>query len=243
MPKKGGEKMNNRSGVRMAMLYGYVPCRLGLCGPGDKKKQEIIKEYLLGNQGLEGKIRKIIAEFKGAYPYYQLIADCNGIPDPLDQEVVEAYWLGNSRLKKVGLKKLRQMMREKFVPLGKLPAEKANNLPKNSLPFHNFHVLAVGSVTGRLKETRANMELCRVSWGRVLRVRDDGMLVSLRPLQFGRKISLGRPVERMISRNKNFLAEIKKRDWVSIHWNHAVEKLSQVQVNNLEKYTKITAKT
>lgn len=243
MPKKGGGKMKNKSGARMAMLYGYVPCRLGLCGPGDKKKQQIIAEYLRGDEKLEGKIREIISEFKGAYPYYQLIADCNRISDPLDWKVVEAYWLGNVLLEKVGLKNLRQMMKDKFVPLGKMPAEKVDSLPGNAIPFHNFHVLAVGSVTGKLKETLANMELCRVSWGEVLKVKKGEILVSRKPLKFGRKISLGDPVERTIHWNNDFLPEIKEGDWISVHWNYAVEKISPAQVKNLAKYTQRISKT
>ena len=40
--------------------------------------------------------------FEGAYPYLELIASENGIADPLDARVVEAYWLGNDLLEHVG---------------------------------------------------------------------------------------------------------------------------------------------
>ena len=35
------------------------------------------------------------AQFEGAWPYLQLIAASNGIAEPLDPRVVEAYWTGN----------------------------------------------------------------------------------------------------------------------------------------------------
>ena len=40
-------------------------------------------------------------DFDGALPHLQLIADAAGISDPLDREVVEAYWLGGPALDQV----------------------------------------------------------------------------------------------------------------------------------------------
>ena len=42
------------------------------------------------------------ATFEGAWPYLQLIAAANRIDDPLDPRVVDAYWVGNGLLDKVG---------------------------------------------------------------------------------------------------------------------------------------------
>ena len=41
-------------------------------------------------------LRDLAAGFEGAYPYLELIAAANGIEDPLDTRVVDAYWIGNT---------------------------------------------------------------------------------------------------------------------------------------------------
>ncbi|HEX7586098.1 MAG TPA: DUF6390 family protein, partial [Patescibacteria group bacterium] len=56
-------------------------------------------------------------------------------------------------------------------------------------------------------------------------------------LKFGKKISLGNPESRKINWNKDILAEIKKGDWLSIHWGTAIERLNKNKLNNLKKYT------
>lgn len=242
MPKKGGKKMGKMSGARLAMLYGQVPCRLGLCGPEDKGKQKTIAEFLKGDDGLEGKIREIIKEFKGAYPYYELIAKSNEILDPLDRRVVEAYWLGNNLLGKVKIANFRKMMEQKFLPLGKMPAEKIKNLPKAAIACHNFHVLNIGSVTGRFKETRAGLDLCRVSWGKIIKAKNKELAVLRQPLKFGSRISLGKPAILTIRWNKDILSDVNKGDWISIHWNTAIEKLTPLQLKNIQKYNKTVLK-
>ena len=135
----------NESGAKLALRYGYVPCRLGFCGPEDKEEKKIIMNYLYGKDKLEFAARKILKKFKGAYPYYQLIAKSNKISNPLDYEVVEAYWIGNVLLDKIGTSELKKMMTEKFLPMGKISLAKIENLPPQSIAYHNFHALFVGS--------------------------------------------------------------------------------------------------
>lgn len=230
--------MTSESGAKLAVLYGHIPCRLGLCGPKDKGKKDIIEKFLKGEKILTMQVENILREFKGAYAYYKLIANANKIANPFDYRVVEAYWLGNSLLNKVRAIHLKEMMRMEFLPLGHLPEEKIKKITTGSIAHHNFHVLTIGSVTGTLKETESSLELCRVSWGKAESVGEKVIIVSLRPLKFGEKISLGSPVKKTIKWDKNILPIIKKGDWVSIHWGTAIGKLSERQVDNIEKYTK-----
>jgi len=72
-----------------------TPERTWLLRPGDP-------DALLGAASEGGKqegLRHVAARFEGAWPYLQLIAACNGIGEPLDRRVVEAYWVGNELLK------------------------------------------------------------------------------------------------------------------------------------------------
>jgi hypothetical protein len=231
-------KKKNLAGLRKALRYGYVPCKLGLCGPNDKKKFKIIDDFLRGNMKLADKAEKILREFRGAFPYYQLIAKVNKISDPLDKKVVEAYWLGNSLLENIKGKNLKDMMKTKFLPLGHMPREKIEKISDKSLAYHNFHVMSIGSVTGTLKETKKALDLCRVSWGKVSKVEKSEIITEWQPLKFGNKKTLGIFVKKAVRWNKNLLPAIKKGDWISIHWNTAIEKLNNSQLKNLRKYTK-----
>jgi len=79
--------------VRFAR-YAYGPNRLGYCGPD--AADELLGEAAEG--GDLRRIRELAAGFEGAWPYLELIALSNGITDPLDDRVVEAYWLGSDLL-------------------------------------------------------------------------------------------------------------------------------------------------
>lgn len=226
-----------RSGARLAISYGYIPCALGLCGPQDKKRKGIINRFLKGSRKPDAEIKKILQDFKGAYPYYKLIARSNGIKDPLRASVVEAYWLGNSLLANVKTADFKKMMREEFLPLGHMPENKINDLPVKAIAYHSFHVLHVGTVTGRFKETQSGLDLCRVSWGKVQRIKKEELTVERQPLEFKKKISLAKPVMKGVRWNKDILPEVSVGDWVSIHWNTAIEKLDRNRLEDLKKYT------
>ena len=225
------------SGARLAILYGYVPCQLGLCGPEDSKKRKVISRYLKGEKKLESEIRKILKEFKGAYPYYQLIARSNKIKNPLYVKVVEAYWIGNELLDKVKTADFKKMILNSFVPLGKISRKKADDLSKNSLAYHNFHVLFLGSVTGRAKLEGKLLDVCRVSWGRVKNISRETLTVEYKPIVIRRKPTLAGSVSKKIKWNKNILPKVKTGDWVSIHWNTAIQILGAKEITDIEKYT------
>jgi hypothetical protein len=225
------------SGAKLAILYGLVPNRLGLCGPEDRMKKKIISRFLGGEKKLESEIKKILKDFKGAYPYYQLIARSNKINNPLSEKAVEAYWTGNNLLEKVPVSEFKKMMKNEFLPLGKMSKERIEKLPQLAFPFHNFHVLFIGSVTGRFKETKKGLDLCRISWGEVVKTDKNKITVWREPIKFGKKLTLGKPIDRVISWDKRIVPSLKKGDWLSIHWNSAVEKLDKEKLKNIIKYT------
>jgi hypothetical protein len=159
------------SGVKLAARYGLRPHELGLCGPKEAAQQQTLKKFILGKIPVR-EAKKILQQFKGAYPYYRLIAENNNIKDPLKERVVNAYWIGNKLLDKVKIEDLRQMIAKDFSGPGLLTkdiaAKKAAAIPKSSKPHHSFHVLTIGSVIGSVnfKNTKLK-DLCRVGWGKV----------------------------------------------------------------------------
>jgi len=202
------------SGLRLAILYGLKPHQLGFCGPKDKG---VLLKYLQGRKISEKKIRTILKQFKGACPYYELIAKSNKIKDPFDEGVVKAYWIGNKLLEKAGGIK----------------------------SHHSHHVLVVGSVTGRIKLEGKLKDLCRIGWGRVIKIKNKKLKIKYQPLKCMsfNDVQLGRAVEKVIDWDKSLVPNVKTGDWISFHWNQAVEILTEKDVKNLEKYTKLTLKS
>lgn len=184
------------SGLKLAVLYSIKPHSLGFCGPKDNGT---LLRFLKGDAVSEKKVRKILEQFKGAYPYYKQIAKSKNIKDPFDERVVRTYWLTK----------------------------------------HIYHVLIVGSVTGRIKLKGKLKDLCRVSWGKVVELKAKKLKVIYQPLV---KIRLGKLIKKEIDWNKDLVPDVKIGDWVSFHWNQAVEVLSKEDIKNLEKYTKLTLK-
>jgi hypothetical protein len=153
------------SGPKIAALYGLIPNQLGFCGP----QQEILKKFIAGKLGIPDVI-PVLEKFEAAYAYYELIAKKNKIKNgPFNKRVVEAYWIGNELLDKVTAHDLRQMIAEKFTKPGllskKQALEKGKLLPEKSRPHHSFHVLILGSITGRVdfEDNTKLKDICRMA--------------------------------------------------------------------------------
>lgn len=246
------------SGLKLAVLYSLRPSQLGFCGPLGGQK-EVLLEYLRGNIK-DNKIKKILRKFEGEYPYLKLIAKSNKIKDPFNGKVVRAYWVGNELLDRVKISDLKKTVIEEFSRPGLLPKEiaerKAEAIPKNSKPHHSFHVLIIGSVTGRVVLEGRLLDLCRICWGRVREISNfparlrqktkslaggqfpiSKIIVRYKPL-IGNK--LGKEIEKEVDWDRSLVPKVKVGDWVSFHWNQVVEVLTDKDVKNLEKYTKMT---
>jgi len=178
--------------------------------------------------------------FDGAWPYLRLIAAANGIADPLDGRVVEAYWVGNGLLENVRMADYGAFLDERFrARAGRGWAPIAQAILAGAVPHHSFHVLSVYPWTGLLREGRTEPSLrvldsCRISWGRVLAT--DPLVVLRRPLTWdGRVLGLGPAVPRQVT--PGFVAGLRAGEWVSLHWDCACDRLDQRQLRALRRYT------
>ena len=236
------------SGPKLAALYGLIPNKLGFCGP----KQELLKKFISGELSVS-EILPTLEKFEAAYAYYQLIARKNGIGSPFNKKVVEAYWLGNELLEKITVDDLRHFILEKFTKPGLLSkteaARRAKNIPHFSKPHHSFHVMVLGAVTGSVDFTGNTKlkDICRVGWGRVIKVKNKNekgktgkITVSYAPLTGAKTIEFGKPKRKDIIWDKDLLPSIEVGDWVSFHWNYAIQKLNEENIVNLYKYTQNT---
>jgi hypothetical protein len=224
--------------------YAYGPNRLGLCGPDDA-------EALFGETsdgGDERELRELALGFEGAYPYLDLIARANAIPDPLDRRVVEAYWLGSPLLEAVTPNLLGESLRLRFRPrLGKSAWKwLQSSAPSGAKPVHAFHVFDVFPKVGLMRAEQADkvletMDACRIRWGRVLDRVGDTLVVNAVPLILvDGKLAFGPArIERITGwrDGHGFLGEVRPNDVVSIHWGWACDVLGADQVARLIGWT------
>lgn len=226
--------------------YAYPPNSLGYCGPADPA--EMLGAVTSRNGAAAA---RLAVEFSGAWPYLQLIAGCNGIRDPLDRRVTDAYWLGNGLLNRIPRRVLATSLQQRFAGLAAhdfpLLAEAAFT---GGLAHHNFHVFAVSPWIGMLRSGNEQpalsmLDRCRIRWGRIESVEACAVTVRTRPLCLtGSKIHLGRDrVERARCHPRaadaadRHAAALAPGDWVSLHWDWVCERLSPYTLRRLRAYT------
>lgn len=232
------------SGPVLFARYAFGPNRLGYCGPD--AIEELFGEGT--SAGDERALRELAASFEGAWPYLMLIAEANGRPDPLDREVVEAYWLGNSLLEQVAPGQLEASLAARFQP--RLRADGWRWLAaapgSGGVPVHAFHVLdvfpRVGLLrSGALDQALETMDSCRIRWGRVLERDGDWLVVNAVPLALvdGRlELGSARPERVQAWRaGSSFVAEVQPGDVITIHWSWACDRLTVGQLAGLITWT------
>lgn len=160
------EPTTREPGPILFARYAYPPNALGYCGPPDSGA-------LIGAAApatdLDG-LSRLAARFEGAWPYLRLIARCNGIADPLDPRVVEAYWIGNELLLQVPASALRATVDDCFASEDAQGPGAAVSPESRGTPQHSFHVFAVYPWLGLLRAGRDGpplevLDRCRIRWG------------------------------------------------------------------------------
>jgi hypothetical protein len=227
-------------GTTRFIRYAFMPNKLRYCGGDDNST---IFEYGLATvrePPLEGMLRK----FTGAMPYLTLIARSNGIADPFDDRVVEAYWIGNELLDHVEVRDMYASLRERYSARlsPKLMALVANKAPEGARAHHSFHVFDVWRTAEHLGgDVLATLDNCRISWGTVHAVEGADVLVDRRPiLMHEGKLVLGEPRRDRVTRliqGKGFVTTVAPGDTISIHWGWVCEVLTPRQQTNLARFT------
>ena len=225
-------------GVQLAARFSIATNRLKYCGPDDAEPS--LSRTIVEGKDLEAS-RKALLRFEALEPYLTAIAAKHG-RDPLDHDVVEAYWIGNELLDDFTREDFRGILdalTRRGLPRSMADAF-ASHLPERPLPHHVFHVtfVGVGNVTGHVKTTLPNMEACRPAWARVLRAADGKLEVEKPALEFDHgRLRIGAAVHETLAYDKRFLPGVRKGDHVALHWNWPALKLTDAQLTNLKEYT------
>jgi hypothetical protein len=233
------------SGLLLFARYAFAPNRLGYCGSDD---HPALFGYLLDNRADQG-LAQLAQRFEGAYPYLQLIARANGLNDPFDRKVVEAYWIGNTLLERVSaapfFESLKARFRSRMEP--RSFDWMTSVLPAGAKPHHNFHVFDVYRRAGLLRDERAvvaleRMDQCRISWGRVLFVEGAEVVVERSPLVLSNgKLALGAPAPVRVLRQvdgRGYLDDFTPGETVSVHWNWACDRIDSSACGRLVRATR-----
>jgi Family of unknown function (DUF6390) len=223
--------------------YAYPPNALGLCGTEETR---LLLEYASAGT-VDGGLTELARTFEGAWPYLELIASENGLSDPLDARVVEAYWIGSPLLDRVDARRLGRHLDDRFrARAGPAWRRLAETIPARAVPHHNFHVFGVYPWVGLLRtgastEPLGVLESCRIAAGRVESVAGEQATVAVEPLVWdGRRLRLGGRTRREATwhtENLGFVGGLSPGDWVSVHWDWVCDRLTPAQVANLRRYT------
>jgi hypothetical protein len=232
------------AGALLFARYAYPPNALGYCGADETRTLLEYGEAGVADRGLV----QLARSFEGAWPYLELIAGANGVEDPLDPRVVEAYWVGSPLLERVDSSSLASHLDERFRKrAGRAWELLATSIPDGGVPHHDFHVFGVYPWVGLLRSGDATeplrvLESCRITPGRVLEVDGDSATVAAQPLAWdGRALRLGMSVTRRADWRRDglgFLDDLRPGDWVSLHWDWICDRLSSRQANTLGRYTR-----
>lgn len=227
--------------------YAYPPNALGYCGPGRPGELRAQMAFVDATGGDDRGLRRLASGFEGAWPYLQLIAAANGRPDPLDADVVAAYWVGNRLLAAVTPALLHRSMEDRFRGrAGSSWWRLSDVVSSDAVPHHGFHVFGVYPWVGLLREGRLVAEplrvldRCRVRWGQVVSVTEHQARVRSRPLTYdGHWLGLGADIEETVSHHGSGpgLGPPAPGDWVSLHWDWVCDRLDARDLRSLQVHT------
>ena len=225
-------------GALLFARYAYPPNALGYCGPDSP---QTLLEHASADRE-DGDLRRLAQGFEGAWPYLELIAEANGIGDPLDARVVEAYWVGNRLLDRVPTGMTGRSLDDRFRRrAGASWSRLAAEIP-DARPHHSFHVFGVYPWLGLLREGRLDeplrvLDRCRIRWGQVRSVDGRVAVVRSRPLVWdGRRLALGPPVEESATIGLHH-RDLRPGAWCSLHWDWVCEELDAPSLARLRHYT------
>lgn len=230
-------------GILRCSRYAFGPNRLHFCGPDANSELLAYIEQGATDPGLE----KMLSAFNTLYPYLELIAHSNGIKDPFDERVVEAYWIGNELLEKVERQALYRNLIEEHELKKKVGinafSKLENKIKQHAVPHHSFHVFNVWKRTGNMAvaHTLESMDSCRIGWGKVLELSGPTITIESEPLvEQNGVFSLALPQKKKITRKLESTEEIEQLavgEIVTFHWGVPCEVINEKQAAVLKKYT------
>ncbi len=219
-------------GAVLFARYAYPPNALGYCGPEGA-------DAMLDAAAI-GEIERRARLFAGAWSYLEVLAETTGIADPLDERLVEAYWVGSGLLDAVDSALLVARLEERF--RGQVGGT-WRAAASRAVAHHSFQVFEVYPWAELLRE-KGNptavtvLDRCRIRTGEVLTVSGEEATVSSRPLAWdGTTLAPGAAHEETVRWSvdgQTLIAAPSPGDVVALHWDWVCDALTPEQVGVLE---------
>jgi hypothetical protein len=236
--------MTDPAGALAFARYAFPPNALGLCGAD---RPRTLLEYGAAHVA-DGGLAELARTFDGAWPYLELIAGANGIGDPLDLRVVEAYWIGNELLDRVRPGALARHVEERFrARVGRAGEHVAHAVVCGAVPHHCFHVFAVYPWLGLLRtgivdEPLYVLDRCRIAPAVVQSVGPETAEVAVRPLLWDRgSLRLGEATPRTVRWRVDGLSLLAPcpavGEHVALHWDVVCDRLTPTGERALARVT------
>lgn len=232
------------AGPLLFARYAYPPNSLGYCGTDET---HLLLEYGASHTS-DGGLAEAARTFEGAWPYLALIAGANEITDPLDPRVVEAYWVGNDLLDRVPAGDLARHVEDRFRGrIGRSWQRVVEAVAAGAVPHHTFHVFAVYPWLGLMRTGVVDQPLhvldqCRTTPALVESTSEDSARVLVRPLVWdGRRLALGSWTSRTVRWRDDgyaFVADLRRGEWVSLHWDFVCDLLTPDGARRLDRVTR-----
>ncbi len=215
--------------LQRSCKYSYPTNQKDYCGPTNAHTffYEFIQKP---SKEKATKIKSLIRGFPILYAYYDFLSEQTGL-EPFDKKIINHYWLAEDLIE-LDLEKAKDFVLNVLGSRG-LPKTRANEITKklsgNTRLDHFFHVLQVKFVTDKVEKSFENFSRCVVLPARVTKIKRNALLVNSFELD-----KTGVLEKEKIVLNP-FGMKLKKNDFVSLHWENAIEKISKNQANKLEK--------
>lgn len=222
-------------GLKTLAKYAYSPNLKGYCG---RKGAHIILMRYIKTQSNPADVIEQIDLFQGLPVYLKYISGLAGLSNNYREDVARAYFIGSKLLVEPDNHTLVHLIGE-FQKRG-LPnpivADRINKLPKQPMYLHHSFDVYMSGI-----DVRSNIYLnhainCLVLPARVKKIRGDKLEVMLSvPDTDGNW-------QRYASRKEvdyipEFIPHVKEDNIVSVHWNQAIDKLTEKQELEIEKFT------
>ncbi|HWS48975.1 MAG TPA: DUF6390 family protein [Candidatus Methanoperedens sp.] len=232
----------DKKALQLTARFSLPPNSMGYCGDNTASSKLI-------NCVIKGECVDIEAELKNFIvlnPYLNTLTKITN-KDKYSYPLQEAYWLGNSELKKAQISHYSILL-ENFKKQGVpdwLLSELKEKIPNTFIPFHLFQVLhvGVGKASGSVPYNLETINNCMVRWGQVKKISKTKLTVSLNSLEeIDKKFKL-KLTTASFAYHPGFLPDIKIGDTVAVHWLQVVKILTPAEIKNLTYWTQLTLNT
>lgn len=209
--------------------YAYPPNERGLCGPDNTA--ELAEAIRTGVDDPD--VRRMAQGFDGAWPYLVLLGSRLAQGDPLAEEVVDAYWLGDPRGRSVGISALGDSLRGRFAGRSGWSGLR-DAIDVGGWPTHAYHVFLVYPWIGLIRSGLIDpgievVDRCRIRQGRVVEVNAGSAIVVSDRLRWnGHSVEVGPSVTETVSIIEGG-SPLHPGALVSLHWSWVCEEITPRQ--------------